>query len=99
VQAVKRDIAQLQLYTSVNNAAMDDNEGDEFRPFNVADNPALMFEQLSNAGESDIEASEAELIAVAPDGATYGSQNQTVGVNMPGHPGQCFFAGTITKIG
>jgi hypothetical protein len=94
------DLAELQLYTSVDNAAMDDNEGSELVPFNVVDNPAVMFADGNEvAGIPDIEAGLDEMTVVAPNGATYGSQNQTVGVNLPGHRGQCFFAGSITKIG
>ena len=93
------DFAELQLYTSVDNAVMDDNMGAIFAPFNVVDNPASMFEIAEEAGFSRIETGRGEMIAIAPNGATYGSQNQTLGVNLPGHRGQCFFAGSITKIG
>jgi hypothetical protein len=93
------DVAELQLYTSVDNAVMDDNEGVVLAPFNVVDNPAPMFELFEEAGFTAIAAGRDEMTAIAPNGATYGSQNQTLGVNLPGHRGQCFFAGSITKIG
>jgi hypothetical protein len=92
------DIAELQLLTSVDNAVMDDNSGDEFAPFNVTDNPAELLSETEPTGEVGFEAGSGEFTAVAPDGTTIATENQAVGVNIVGHAGQCFFGGTIVKL-
>lgn len=92
------DIAELQLLTSVDNAVMDDNSGDEFSPFNVTDNPAELISENETTGEVGFESGFGEFAAVAPDGTVILSGEQAVGVNIAGHAGQCFFAGTITKV-
>lgn len=92
------DEAELLLFTSVDNAAMDDNSGDEFVPFNVSDNPAFLVGESDPSGGADIESDEGELIAVAPDGTTIATENHGAGVNVAGHVGECFFAGTIVKL-
>jgi hypothetical protein len=95
-----RDEAELQLYTSVDNAVMDDNNGDEITPFNVASGHAeLLFTEVEPTGESELESGQREgLVAVAPDGTTIASDTRAVGMNLPGHANQCFFAGTINKL-
>jgi hypothetical protein len=92
------DIAELQLLTSVDNAVMDDNSGDEFSPFNVTDNPAELISENETTGQVGFESGFGEFAAVAPDGTVILSGEQAVGVNIAGHAGQCFFAGTITKL-
>jgi len=93
------DEAQLLLFTSVNGAAMDDNNGDEFAPFNVGDE-AFLYEESTTTGEEDIEVGEAPgLIAVAPEGTAIVAQNESIGFNLTGHPGQCYVAGLIQKVG
>lgn len=90
----------LQLLTSVNGAAMDDNNGDEWVPFNTADNPAELYENNVTTGEEEIEIGETPgLIAVAPDGTAIVTQNESIGFNIAGHPGQCYFGGLVEKIG
>lgn len=90
----------LQLLTSVNGAAMDDNNGDEHTPFDVEDNPAELYENNTGTGEEEIEIGEEPgLIAVAPDGTAIVTQNESIGFNIAGHPGQCYFGGLIEKIG
>lgn len=92
------DEAELQLLTAVDGAAMDDNSGNEFSMFDIADNPAFLVGANGPTGEPDIESDEGELIAVAPDGTTIGTDNHAAGVNIAGHSGECFFAGTVEKI-
>lgn len=93
------DRAELQLTTAVNGAAMDDNNGDEFTLFNVEDNPAELIRAEENTGEPEIETEfDGDFLAVAPDGTTIASENHGIGLNIAGHPGQCFFAGTIAKL-
>lgn len=94
------DEGQFQLLTSVDGAAMDDNNGDEFVPFNVSDNPAELYEESTTTGEPDIEAAEEPgLIAIAPDGTAIVLQNQSIGFNLTGHAGQCYFGALLQKIG
>ncbi len=93
------DNAELQLYTSVDGASMDDNSGDEFSVFNIGDNPADMLSESETSGEPEIEADEGQLVAVAPNGTTIATENQAVGANIANHPGQCFFAGTVVQLG
>lgn len=94
------DEGELQLLTSVNGAAMDDNNGDEFDVFNVSDNPAFLYDNSENTGEPEIEiAEEPGLIAVAPGGSSIVTQNESIGFNIAGHPGQCYFGGLVQKIG
>jgi hypothetical protein len=94
------DEGELQLLTSVDGAAMDDNNGAEFVPFNVSDNPAFLYENEVSTGEGEIEiAEEPGLIAVAPDGTAIVTQNESIGFNLTGHPGQCYFGGLVQKIG
>ncbi|HEY0318370.1 MAG TPA: hypothetical protein VGC49_08755 [Solirubrobacterales bacterium] len=94
-----QDEGRFLLFTSVNGAAMDDNNGDEWTPFNVGDTAELYQEETSTGGE-DIEVGEDPgLTAVAPDGTAILFQNESIGFNIAGHPGQCYFAGLIQKIG
>lgn len=94
------DEGEMQVLTSVNGAAMDDNNGDEFVPFDVSDNPAQLYSENTTTGNDDIEVGESPgLTAVAPNGATVVTQNETIGFNIAGHPGQCFFAGLVVKVG
>jgi hypothetical protein len=92
------DTAELQLLTSVENAVMDDNSGDEFTPFSVTDNPAELISETEPTGLIGFEAGSGEFAAVAPNGTVISSGEQAVGVNITGHVGQCFFAGVITKL-
>ena len=92
------DEGRMLLYTSVNGASMDDNNGDEFEVFNVADSPAELYEESTTTGTPDIEVGEAPgLTAVAPGGPTVILQNETIGFNIAGHPGQCYFAGVALQ--
>jgi hypothetical protein len=92
------DEGEMQLYTSVDGAAMDDNNGDEFTPFDTIDNPANLYYESTTTGEEDIEVSEEPgLTAVAPGGPTVILQNETIGFNIAGHPGQCYFAGVALQ--
>jgi hypothetical protein len=93
------DLAELQISTSVDGSSYDDNSGDVFEVFDVDDGPAQMIEVRENPGQPEIEADEGQLVAVAPDGTTIATENQAVGVNIARHQGQCFFAGTVVKIG
>jgi hypothetical protein len=94
------DEGELQLLTSENGAAMDDNNGDEFDVFNISDNPAFLYENDVNTGEPEIEiAEEPGLIAVAPGGTAIVTQNESIGFNIAGHPGQCYFGTMVEKIG
>lgn len=93
------DFAELELLTSVDNAVMDDNSGDEFSPFDVTDNPAEMISESAATGVVDFESGSGEFAAVAPDGTTILSGEQAVGVNIAGHAGQCFFAAVINRLG
>jgi hypothetical protein len=92
------DTAELQLLTSVDNAVMDDNSGDEFAPFNITDNPAELISETEPTGLVGFESGFGEFAAVAPSGTVISSGEQAVGVNIAGHVGQCFFAGVITKL-
>ncbi len=94
------DEGELQLLTSVNGAAMDDNNGDEFTPFNVADSPAELYSESTGTGTEDIEVGgDPGLTAVAPDGTAIVTQNETIGFNVAGRPGTCYFGGLVQKIG
>jgi hypothetical protein len=94
------DEGEFQLLTSVDGAAMDDNEGAEFVPFNIGDNPAGLYFEDTGTGEPDIEVSgEPGLAAVAPDGTAIVLQNESIGFNLTGHPGQCYFGALLQKIG
>jgi hypothetical protein len=94
------DEGELQLLTSVNGASMDDNNGDEFEVFNISDNPAFLYENSTTTGNPEIEiASEPGLIAVAPGGTAIVTQNESIGFNIAGHPGECYFGGLVQKIG
>jgi hypothetical protein len=94
------DEGELQLLTSVNGAAMDDNNGAEFDEFDVADNPAELYFNNETTGVPEIEiAEEPGLIAVAPGGTAIVTQNESIGFNIAGHPGQCYFGGLVQKIG
>ncbi len=92
------DTAELQLLTSVDNAVMDDNSGDEFAPFNVGDNPAELISETETTGQVGFESGQGEFAAVAPDGTVIMSGEQAVGVNIAGHAGQCFFAIVINRL-
>jgi hypothetical protein len=92
------DLAELQLVTAVNGASMDDNSGDEFTTFNVGATADLASVEKAT-GVADIESDEGLLVAVAPDGTTITTENQAVGINIAAHPGQCFFAGAVDKLG
>ena len=94
------DEGEFQLLTSVNGAAMDDNNGAENVPFDIADNPANLYFEETGTGNDDIEAAEEPgLIAVGPEGTAIVLQNQSIGFNLPGHPGQCYFGALLQKIG
>ena len=45
IDAAGEDEGTFQLFTSVDGAAMDDNEGNEIVPFDVADSPAELFSE------------------------------------------------------
>ncbi|MGB7686655.1 MAG: hypothetical protein WBL45_12840 [Solirubrobacterales bacterium] len=92
------DEAILELLTSVDNAVMDDNSGDEFSPFNVSDNPAELISESETTGQVGFESGQGEFAAVAPDGTVIMSGEQAVGVNIAGHAGQCFFAIVINRL-
>lgn len=93
------DEGEFQLTTSQANSSMDDNNGDEFEVFDPGTVAELYFESTST-GEPNIEVGEEPgLTAVAPDGTAILFQNETIGFNIAGHPGQCYFAGLIQKIG
>ena len=93
------DEGEFLLTTSVDGAAMDDNNGDEAVPFDVG-TVAELFGQSTATGSPNIEVSpEPGLTAVAPDGTAILFQNETIGFNIAGHPGQCYFAGLIQKVG
>jgi hypothetical protein len=94
------DEGRFLLRTSVNGAAMDDNNGDEFVPFNTSDNPAELYEESTTTGEPDIEASEdGDLIAVGPEGTAILLQGESIGFNLTNHAGQCYFGALLQKIG
>ncbi len=94
------DEGELQLFTSVDGAAMDDNNGDEFTPFNASDSPAELYFNDETTGQQEIEIGEEPgLIAVAPDGTAIVTQNESIGFNIAGHPGECYFAGLVQKVG
>ncbi len=100
INNVGEDEGELQLLTSVNGAAMDDNNGDEFEVFNVSDSPAELYFNNTTVGNPEIEiATEPGLIAVAPSGTAIVTQNESIGFNIAGHPGQCYFGGLVQKIG
>jgi len=93
------DEGEFQLTTSLNGASMDDNNGAEFEVFNIGD-VADLYSTSTATGEPNIEVgSEPGLTAVAPDGTAILFQNETIGFNIAGHPGQCYFAGLIQKVG
>jgi hypothetical protein len=93
------DEGEFQLTTSVNNSAMDDNNGAEKHPFNVGET-LFLYSTSTGTGTENIEVGEEPgLTAVAPDGSAVLFQNETIGFNIAGHPGQCYFAGLIQKIG
>jgi hypothetical protein len=98
INVAGRDEAELQLVTSVDGAAMDDNSDDEFPTFNVGDTAGLLSIERAT-GVADIESDEGQLVAVAPNGTTIATEDHAVGINIAGHPGQCFFAGTVDKLG
>lgn len=92
------DEGEFQLYTSVDGAAMDDNEGAEFVPFGPGDSPADLYAEDTSTGEEDIEVSETPgMTAVAPGGPTVILQNETIGFNLTGHAGQCYFGGVALQ--
>lgn len=93
------DEGEFQLTTSQANSSMDDNNGDEWEVFDPG-TVAELYSETTTAGEPDIEvANEPGLTAVAPDGTAILFQNETIGFNIAGHPGQCYFAGLIQKVG
>jgi hypothetical protein len=94
------DEARFLLTTAANGASMDDNNGDEFEVFNISDNPAELYEESTTTGQPNIEVGEQPgLTAVAPDGTAILFQNESIGFNIAGHPGQCYGAGLIQKVG
>lgn len=94
------DEGETFLSTSVNGASMDDNNGAEYEVFNVADSPAELWSNSTGTGEPEIEvANDPGLTAVAPDGTAIIFGNETIGFNIAGKPGQCYFAGMVQKIG
>ncbi len=95
------DEGRFLLRTSVDGAAMDDNNGDEFVPFNTGDNPAELYQEENSAtGEPDIEASEdGDLIAVGPEGTAILLEGESIGFNLTNHAGQCYFGALLQKIG
>jgi hypothetical protein len=95
-----KDEGGFLLFTAVNGASMDDNNGDEWEVFDVANNPADLYGNSVTTGEPEIEVSnDLGLSAVAPDGTAIFLQQETIGFNIAGHPGQCYFAGLIQKVG
>lgn len=89
----------FRLTTSQNGSSMDDNNGDEWEVFDVG-TVAELYAESTTTGEPNIEVGEEPgLTAVAPDGTAILFQNETIGFNIAGHPGQCYFAGLIQKIG
>jgi hypothetical protein len=93
------DEGELQLTTSQANSSMDDNNGDEWEVFNPG-TVAELYSESTSTGEPNIEVGEEPgLTAVAPDGTAILFQNETIGFNIAGHPGQCYFAGLIQKVG
>jgi hypothetical protein len=93
------DEGAFELVTSQDGSAMDDNNGDEWVPFDVG-TVAELYAESTTTGNADIEAAESPgLVAVAPDGTAIVFQNQSIGFNLTGHSGQCYFAGLVQKIG
>jgi hypothetical protein len=93
------DEGEYQLTTSLNGSSMDDNNGDEYEVFD-AGTTAFLYGTSSAAGDPNIEvAPDPGLTAVAPDGTAILFQHETIGFNIAGHPGQCYFAGLIQKVG
>lgn len=94
-----QDEGEFLLTTSQNGSSMDDNNGDEWEVFDVGD-VAQLYAHSNTTGEPEIEVgSEPGLTAVAPDGTAILFQNETIGFNIAGKPGQCYFAGLIQKVG
>jgi len=94
------DEGRFLLRTSVDGAAMDDNNGDEFVPFDIGDNPAELYEESTTTGEPDIEAAEdGDMIAVGPEGTAILLQGESIGFNLTNHVGQCYFGALLQKIG
>ena len=93
------DEGEFLLTTALNNSSMDDNNGDEWEVFDTG-TVAQLYSTSTSTGEPNIEVgSEPGLTAVAPDGTAILFQNETIGFNIAGHPGQCYFAGLIQKVG
>lgn len=100
IDVAGEDEGTFQLFTSVDGAAMDDNDGNEIVPFDVADSPAELFSEDTPTGAPDLEASEEPgLVAVGPEGTAILLQNESIGFNLPGHDGQCYFGALLQKIG
>lgn len=94
------DLARLLLSTAVDGASMDDNNGDEANVFNVADGPVVLHATEDVTTQAEIESGTAAgLTAIAPDGTAIVFRNETIGLNIAGHPGQCYFGGVVEKIG
>jgi hypothetical protein len=93
------DRGQLVLTTSANNSAMDSNSDDEFEDFDTGDEASVLFSDDVSTGDPEIEAEDdGQLVAQAPDGSSYGVDNELIAINLPGQAAQCHFAGIVHKL-
>ncbi len=88
------DTATFEMRTSKDNAAMDDNNGPEYRDFDVAQSPAELY-KVNEDDAPDIEATQAGAGAngVSVNGVAVGLHDYALGVNLNGKVGTCFFTG------
>jgi hypothetical protein len=95
------DVGELRLATSANNSTMDDNNGDEFSDFDVADSPAEIYNNTTTANTVEFESTNdgSGVIAAAPDGSALTTTNEGVGLNVLGRPDTCYFAGVVVVLG
>jgi hypothetical protein len=93
------DLAELYLTTSVDNAAMDSNSQDEFEDFDTGTQAFVLASDTVPTGDPEIEGEDAaQLVTQAPDGSSYGVDNELIAINMGGQAAQCHFAGVIEKL-
>ena len=93
------DVARFVILTSMNNAALDDNNGPEDTDFDKPDSPMLLFSISQDGRDMEVTDEGAGTTAVSKTGVMLGLNDYALGLNLAGHGNACFFSGLAVRRG
>lgn len=93
------DEVTLWMSTSRDDAAMDDNNGPEYVPFNTGDSPTALFAESSDDDPNlEVTSSGSGATGVAADGSVVAFNDYALGVNLAGRDDNCFVSGHAVSV-